>query len=83
MPAIKKCFRISNPRKGTETRVINPAALVGFGFRISNPRKGTETLNSAAYFYQQRSFRISNPRKGTETCFLAPIPQGRFWFPHI
>ncbi len=36
-------FRISNPRKGTETLDDQPKLTANEGFRISNPRKGTET----------------------------------------
>ncbi len=37
-------FRISNPRKGTETRLFDIIQIVPSpSFRISNPRKGTET----------------------------------------
>ncbi len=36
-------FRISNPRKGTETSNRLLLLLNQISFRISNPRKGTET----------------------------------------
>ena len=43
------CFRISNPRKGTETSPESSAEPGQWrSFRISNPRKGTETIRSAS-----------------------------------
>ena len=40
---LQKCFRISNPRKGTETFYYSWMRSPFLSFRISNPRKGTET----------------------------------------
>ena len=78
-------FRISNPRKGTETfqkECGNDGR--GRGFRISNPRKGTETTYLISSVVLSNSgFRISNPRKGTETGKSASFYCFKPMFPHI
>ena len=56
-------FRISNPRKGTETLLrLQFFELGRLGFRISNPRKGTET----------RVLEYISPERDIVSAYLIP-----------
>ena len=69
-------FRISNPRKGTETSTNRKLNHLRRSFRISNPRKGTETLDDpkelpidwvSAYLIPARGLK---PAVSGDSCFF-------------
>ena len=77
-----RSFRISNPRKGTETQSFKFLVEPGTSFRISNPRKGTETwedfksrnLNPvakvSAYLIPARGLKPGSSPRQTYICIV-------------
>ena len=57
-------FKLTNPRKGTETYYLRYKQSQYETFKLTNPRKGTETANTICQVRISRSFQINESPQG-------------------